>query len=96
MANLSFQGQGKVITGTVSVNPASVAAATCAETSVTISGALVGDVIVMSPPASLEAGLCASGARVSAADTVQVRLCNVTAGAVDGAALTWSYVIIRA
>jgi hypothetical protein len=96
MANLSLQGQGAIITGTVALDPASVAAQTCTEHQVTISGAAVGDVVCLTPPASLEAGLCVSGARVSAANTVQIRLCNVTGGAVDGSSRTWSYVLIRA
>lgn len=96
MANLSFAGQGAVITGSVAVDPASIAATTCTETSVTVSGAAAGDIIVMNPPASLEAGLCFSGAGVSAANTVQVRLCNVTGSGVDGASRTWTYTLIRA
>lgn len=82
--------------GTVAVNPASISANACAETAVTITGAAVGDMVLLSPPASLEAGLCASGARVSAANTVQIRLCNVTGDAVDGAERTWQYILIKA
>jgi hypothetical protein len=96
MATLAFQGQGAIITGSVAVDPASIAATTCAETQLTITGAAAGDVVVFTPPASLEAGLCYSGARVSAANTVQLRLCNVTGSGVDGASRTWSYVLIRA
>lgn len=91
----SAQALTYVASGTISVNPASIPAVSSAETGVTISGAAVGDIIIMNVPASLETGLAYSGVRVSAADTVQVRLTNVTAGAVDGAALTWSYTIIR-
>lgn len=81
--------------GTVSVNPASLDTLASSETSVTISGAAVGDIVIMNVPASLETGLAFSGARVSATDTVLVRLTNVTAGSVDGAALNWSYTLIR-
>lgn len=81
--------------GTVSVDPGSLTTLTSSETSVTISGVAVGDMVIMNPPASLETGLVFSGARVSATDTVLVRLSNMTAGSVDGAALTWSYTIIR-
>lgn len=84
-----------VKSGTVSVNPASLATLASSETSVTISGAAVGDIVIMNVPASLETGLAFSGARVSATDTVLVRLTNVTAGSVDGAALNWTYSIIR-
>lgn len=84
-----------VAKGTVSVDPASLAASTCAETQITISGATSGDVVIMNPPASLDTGITFSGARVSAADTVQVRLCNVTAGAINDSARTWTYALLR-
>jgi hypothetical protein len=94
---LSLQGQGKIILGTVSVNPASIGNAAIGETTVTISGAAVGDIVVMNPPAAgLTAGLGVLGAVVSATDTVKVRIVNNSGGAVDEAAATWSYVLIRA
>ena len=86
---------GKVLVGTVDVNPASLATLTSGETTVTITGAAVGDIVVMNVPASLETGLAFSGARVSAADTVAVRLTNVTAGSVDGANRTWGYMLVK-
>jgi hypothetical protein len=96
MANLSFQGQGAVQIGTVSVNPASLADGAEADTSVTISGATVGDVVIMTPPtAGLDAGILICGAWVSAADTVKVRLHNNSGGTVDVAAGTWAYCLIR-
>jgi len=85
----------QIMKGTVAVDPASITAQESAETSVTITGAATGDVVIMNPPASLETGLAFSGARVSAADTVQVRLTNVTGGAVDGTSRTWTYAILR-
>ncbi len=78
--------------GTVSIDPASIAADESDETAVTISGVAVGDEVTFFTPASLETGLAFSGSRVSAANTVQHRLSNVTEGAVNGAALTWSYI----
>ena len=96
MAQLSFQGMGKVLTGTVSVNPANVANAAVTEVTLTISGALVGDVVIMTPPAAgLTAGLVACDARVSAADTVKLRIANLSGGAVDEAAADWGYCLIR-
>ena len=85
----------KVYKGTVSVNPAEIAAQTQAETEITIAGAATGDIVIMNPPASLEAGLIFSHARVSAANTVQVGLANITGTPVDGADLTWTYCILR-
>lgn len=91
----SSQALTYIKSGTISVDPASIATLESSETSVTISGAAVGDIVIMNPPASLETGLVASGARVSATDTVLVRLSNMTAGSVDGAARDWTYTLIR-
>ena len=85
----------KVYKGTVSVNPAEIAANTQAETQITITGAATGDIVIMNPPASLEAGLVYSHARVSASNTVQVGLGNITGTPVNGADLTWTYCILR-
>jgi hypothetical protein len=46
---------------------------------------------VMEPPSNLESGLYPRGAKVTANDTVTVYIGNPTAAAIDGAALTWSY-----
>ena len=85
----------QVYKGTVAVDPAEIAANTRAETQVTITGAATGDIVIMNPPAALEAGLVFSHARVSAANTVQVGLGNITGSPIDGASLTWSYAILR-
>lgn len=106
--DLSLQGKGtggvqigsgggsikKMVPGTQAIDPASIAAASTGDTTFALVGAALGDLILMSPPVSLEAGLVFGGAWVSAADTVTVRLGNVTAGAIDGASRTWSYVWI--
>lgn len=84
-----------VIEGTVSVNPASIAANTTGDTSVTIASAKAGDIIVWTPPSDLEAGLVVGGSWCASDGTVVLRLGNVTVGAIDGAAKTWSYLIIR-
>jgi hypothetical protein len=84
-----------VLQGTIAVDPASISATSSAETAVTITGAATGDIVIMNPPASLETGLAYSGARVSAADTVQVRLTNVTGSGVDGSSRSWAYLILR-
>lgn len=79
----------------VSVNPADLATITTAETAVTITGVATGDFVVAMPPA-LEAGLVYGGCRVSGADTVQVRLGNVTAGSINAAAANWTFLVFEA
>jgi hypothetical protein len=82
----------RITYGTVAVDPANIGAQASAETAVTITGVAAGDVVMFFPPASLESGLTLSAARVSGADTVQLRLSNVTGSGVDGASRTWEYV----
>jgi len=87
----------KILKGTVSVDPASLADAAEADTSITITGAALGDTVILNPPAAgLTAGILICGAWVSAANTVKVRLANASGGTVDEAAGTWSYCLIRA
>jgi hypothetical protein len=86
----------KIVKGTVSVNPASLATVTAADLSVTITGAAVGDAVIMNPPAAgLTAGLFATDVWVSAADTVKIRFYNGSAGTIDEAAADWTYTLIR-
>ncbi len=86
----------KVVKGSVAVNPASLADGAEADTSVTITGVAVGDVIQMCPAAAgLDAGILICGIWVSAADTVKIRLANQSGGTVDVASATWDYVYFR-
>jgi hypothetical protein len=86
----------KILKGTVAIDIASLAAAAEADTEVTIAGAATGDVVIMCPPAAgLTAGMVLGGAWVSAANTVQIRIANASAGTVDEASGTWSYLIIK-
>ncbi len=93
-------GDGTQITfikkGTVSVDPASIDTLAVGEVTVTVTGAAVGDAVIMHPPAAgLTAGLIVADARVSATNEVKVRIYNSTAGAVNEAAANWIYTLIR-
>lgn len=87
-------GTTKTLSGTVTVDPGSITTLESLETAVTIPGAEVGDLILFNVPASLETGIVYSGARISAANTAQLRLSNITGGSVDPASRTWTYVLI--
>lgn len=64
----------------LSLTPVSVAAATVAEQTFTVTGLTVGDDVFVNNPATATAvGIV--GARVSAADTLALRYVNPTAGA---------------
>lgn len=80
--------------GTFTLDPASIASGAQAEQTVTITGVTTSDVVIVNPPAALEA-LIVGQARVTAADTVKFMLANNSGGAVDGASRTWTYVAIR-
>jgi hypothetical protein len=90
------------IFGEVSINPANLAAGAEGETTVSIAAALpsgvsasAGDLVFVMPPSNLEAGLMLKTWRISATNTLGVTLRNVSGGAVDGAALTWTFCLIR-
>lgn len=71
-----------------------LAAESTADTTTTVSGAATGDWVFISPSASLTAGLMLT-AWVSAANTVNVRLANVSAGSIDMFTLTFRIKIVK-
>ena len=79
----------------VTVDPASISAGAVNEETVTVSGAAAGDLVLVSPPATLNAGIGVVGAYVSAADTVKLRLFNSTGAPVDIASANWVFGLIR-
>lgn len=72
----------------------SIAANTTAEMTFTITGAVLGDHVIAQPTtAGLETGLVWS-AYVSAADTVSLRIANVTTSAIDPASRQWKVTVL--
>lgn len=87
----------KIVKGSVTIDPASVAANTVAAQTFTLTGAVVGDTLILNcPTAGLTAGLLVSNFFVSAADTVSVTFNNTTGAPIDQASATWFYTLIRA
>jgi hypothetical protein len=82
------------LTASESLDFGSISANTCAELTMTLTGAAVQDSIVPGLPPSIEAGLIVN-MRVSAADTVTVRVCKITSGSVDPAAQNFRATIVR-
>ncbi len=82
------------LTNTATIDFASIAAQTCINNTITVTGAVANDAVAVGAPTAIEAGLSISG-YVSVADTVTVRLCNVTSGAVDPASATFRASVIR-
>ena len=80
--------------GTLTVNPPSIAANSNQTVTITtvedgdVSGFVAGDRIFLTPPITIENGLVFVGA-TTGANSVQIRIRNVTGAAIDGAALGW-------
>lgn len=88
---------------TATVDPASLAANTTVDITVTVTGArydatlanVPDKVIRVIPPSALNTGLAIVGAYVSAADTVVMRLMNCTVGAIDAASGVYEFLFAR-
>jgi len=82
------------LTGTSTLDFASINGSACSELAISLPGATTGDEVFIGAPADIDPGFVWSG-YVSAGNTVTVRLCKVTAGSVDPAARAWRATIIR-
>lgn len=84
----------KIVSGSFTLDIASIAAVTAPEQSVTITGVTAGDLVyVAGPDAGLStANVAITAAYVSAADTVKFRVVNPTAGALDPTSATFRYI----
>jgi len=75
-------GIKQILYGSATWDPASIAAGAQATTTITVSGAASGDLVIVSFRQTIANGLIVK-AFVTAADTVTVYLDNTTAGAID-------------
>ncbi len=86
----------KVVKGTIAVNPSSLDTLTGEILSLTITGAAVGDIVVICPAAAgFTQGILLGGAWVSATNTVKLQVFNSTGGTLNEASATCDYVLIR-
>lgn len=79
---------------TAAVNPGSINTLSKLGTAITLTGVAVGDVVIAIPPSDLEDDLVPAGCVVTGANTATVYLYNPSAGSVDGASKTWSFLIV--
>lgn len=84
----------KVLTATVALSVPAILAAGTTTLPMTVTGAVVGDVVILSAFALLPAGMVFSG-DVTAADTVTVRFFNATAGTIGAAIYSFKAVTVR-
>jgi hypothetical protein len=85
---------GGVVQGSANVDPASIAAGAKGTATISVSGLLATDTVVLEPPAALEAGLVYIGHQVTAG-TITINLYNPTAGPIDGTSRSWTYKVLR-
>lgn len=76
-------------------DPASVAANTSVEQTVTVPGLKLGDYIAEVAKPTLTAGLSIAGTRVSAANTLAITFVNSTAAPIDAASETYQAFWVR-
>lgn len=77
--------------GTVNLDPGSIAAQSRGAVTFTLTGAAVGDIVVMQPPGAMNSGLVYAGCEVTAANTVTVYLGNLTGAAIDDGSNQWRF-----
>lgn len=83
-----------MLANTATLDFPSIPAQDTAELTITVTGAAVGDAVLLGPPSTFIADLSATG-YVSATNTVTVRLANPTAAAIDPASATWRATIVK-
>jgi hypothetical protein len=83
------------IRNTQNINVPNIPANNSASVSITVTGATVGSVVYVSPSAALTAGIVIAWARVSAANTVEIRFNNVSGAAINLAAQNFSIRVIQ-
>lgn len=90
----STQKLSGILTKSATLNFPSIPAHTTAELTLAVTGATVGQAVFAYPNGTPESGLMWS-AFVSTADTVTVRMANITAAAIDPASLGWRCTVLQ-
>jgi len=79
---------------TATLDFASITSNSTGTITVTVTGATIGYPVLLGAPGGLESGLIFCG-YVSAADTVTIRLHNVSGGSIDPANATWTVAVLK-
>jgi hypothetical protein len=67
----------------------------CSSRQIPVAGAVIGDRVVVGPPAELLTYSLAMTYAVTATDTVSIRLCNYTAAAIAPPSWTWNVDVVK-
>lgn len=91
-SSLPYQLGGFSATATLDFS--SISAGASQELTVTVTGAAVGNVVILGAPAAIETGLVWNG-YVSATNTVKVRISNITGSSINPASASWRVSAVR-
>lgn len=87
---------GRSLFGSATIDPALLTPGSCSTLTGTVTGALTTDGVVINPSIDLLDGLVMTSARVSATNTVSVKLCNfLTVANVDQPSTTFTFTVLR-
>jgi hypothetical protein len=81
------------LTATATLDFPSIAAQTCQELTIALTGAVIGQAVALGPDDTLSVGLIANG-YVSAAGVITVRACNITNADINPSAHDWRVVAL--
>ena len=80
---------------TATVDPANHTAVASVDTDVTSTLVKSGDMVIAVPPATLEAGIVVQGCHTVTTGAFKLRTTNASAGAINPASATWTFVVLR-
>jgi hypothetical protein len=84
----------KILTNTASVAFGTLAAGASADVTMTVTGAVTGDVAIVNPQADIPDGLCLRS-YVSASNTITINVTNASTGSISGASYSLKAVVLR-
>lgn len=86
---------GSTFTFGATLDLANHTAVASVDTDVTAALVQSGDVVLAVPPAALEAGIVAQGCHTVANGSFKLRTTNASAGAINPASASWTFVVLR-
>jgi len=95
VAEFSGTVHTSAFTFAVTLDLANHTAVASVDTDVTAALVKSGDVVIAVPPATLEAGIAVQGCHTVAAGSFKLRTTNASAGAVNPASASWTFVVLR-
>lgn len=81
--------------GQYSIDPPNLSADTCYTESIGAAGVAIADSVIAIPPFALEPELDVTGLVAQTNDQFELRICNRSAGSVNGAARTYRFIVLR-